>query len=53
MLNLVLIANEYFIPINLMRSVYKILGKVLAIKMKQVLGLLISDSHNAFIGGDK
>jgi hypothetical protein len=32
-------------------SVYKILAKVLAIRMKQVLGLLISNSHNAFIGG--
>jgi hypothetical protein len=41
-----------FRPISLVGSVYKILAKVLAIRMKQVLGLLISNNHNAFTGGD-
>jgi hypothetical protein len=31
-------------------SVYKILAKVLASRLKQVLGALISNSQNAFIG---
>jgi hypothetical protein len=39
-----------FRPTNLVGNVYKILAKVLAIRMKQVLGMLILNSHNAFIG---
>jgi hypothetical protein len=40
-----------FRPISLVGSVYKILAKVLASRLKQVLGALISNSQNAFIGG--
>jgi hypothetical protein len=40
-----------FRPISLVVSVYKILAEVLAIRIKQVLGLLISNNQNAFIGG--
>jgi hypothetical protein len=40
-----------FRPMSLVGSVNKILVKVLAIKMKQVLGVLISKSQNAFIRG--
>jgi hypothetical protein len=40
-----------FTPINLVGSVYKILAKVLVIRMKQVLGSLISNNQNAFIRG--
>lgn len=34
-----------------MGSVYKILAKVLAIRMKRVLGSHISNNHNAFVEG--
>lgn len=37
--------------ITLVGSVYNILAKVLANRLKQVLGVLISNSQNAFIGG--
>jgi hypothetical protein len=39
-----------FKPISLVGSVYKTLAKVLDIKLKQVLGVLISKSQNAFTG---
>jgi hypothetical protein len=39
-----------FRPISLVGSVYKILAKVLAIRMKQVLGSYISNNQNAFTG---
>ena len=38
-------------PISLMGSVYKILSKVLANRLKEVLDQLISEFHNSFVGG--
>ena len=40
-----------FIPISLVGSVYKILAKVLANFLKEVLDQLISESQNNFVGG--
>ena len=40
-----------FKPINLVGSLYKILSKVLANWLKQVLDQLISESQNSFVGG--
>jgi hypothetical protein len=40
-----------FKPISLVGSFYKILAKVLAGRLKHVMGDLISSSHNTFIGG--
>jgi hypothetical protein len=40
-------------PINLVRSINKILAKVLATRMNQVLVSLLLDSQNAFIRVDK
>ena len=40
-----------FHPISLLGSVYKILAKVLAIRLRVVLDQLISETQNRFVGG--
>ena len=40
-----------FRPISLVGSVYKILAKVLANRLKEILDQLISESQNSFVGG--
>ena len=40
-----------FRPISLVGSVYKILAKVLANRLRVVLDQLIFETHNSFVGG--
>ena len=39
-----------FRPINLLGSLYKLLAKVLANRLKRVMGKVVSNSQNAFVG---
>ena len=47
--NVVRIKN--FHPISLVGSLYKLLAKVLAHRLRGVLNKLVSDSQNSFVGG--
>ena len=40
-----------FRPISLLGSLYKLLAKVLANRLKRVMGKVVSNSQNAFAGG--
>jgi hypothetical protein len=40
-----------FCPISLVEGMYKIISKVLPNRCKSVLGKIISNTQNAFIGG--
>ena len=40
-----------FKPINLLGSLYKLLAKVLANRLKRVVGIIVSDDQNAFVEG--
>ena len=42
---------KYFQLISLVGSVYKLLSKVLANRLRMVLDKLISESQNSFVGG--
>ena len=40
-----------FRPISIVGSVYKLLSKVLANRLRRVMDNLISESQNSFVGG--
>ena len=40
-----------FRPISLVGSLYKIITKILANKLKKVMGKVVLNSQNAFVGG--
>ena len=40
-----------FRPISLIGSLYKVLAKVLANRLKRVMGKLVNKAHNAFVEG--
>jgi hypothetical protein len=42
--------NDYR-PISLVESLYKVLAKLLANRLKCIIGSVISDTHNAFVQG--
>ena len=42
---------QEFGPISLVRSLYKIITKILANKLKKVMGKVVLNSQNAFVGG--
>ena len=40
-----------FRPISLVGSFYKIISKILANRLKRVIGKMVSNSRNALVGG--
>ena len=40
-----------FRPISLVGSFYKIIAKILANRLKRVIGKMVSNSRNALVGG--
>ena len=40
-----------FQPISLVGCIYKLLSKVLARRLRSIIGNLISENQNAFVGG--
>ena len=42
---------QEFRPISLVGSLYKIITKILANKLKKVMGKVVLNSQNAFVGG--
>ena len=42
---------RYFQPINLVGCIYQLLSKVLARRLRNIIGNLILENQNAFVGG--
>ena len=40
-----------FRPISLVGSLYKLIAKVLANRLKKVMGIVVNKAHNAFVEG--